>query len=652
MAKSSFNFYEDIANKTNSLTLVGLGNFGDHFTQEQRFGTNRHNLGAMLLNFIAKQTGLQWKVHTQETTFRFVQVPFSTTNHTLNLITFAGFINQSGENLLPFLIQTKILHKNLIICVDNINLPFGTYKLSNHIPNIQHNGLNNIKEQLKSKQIKVLQIGVDRHQPVSDWVLTNFTSSQLNRLQAEIFPQLWKKLQPLAQHWPKIKDPISFFYQSKTHLPLQKPHLAVIGGQWGDEGKGKIVDYCAYQFNYSTIARFGGGNNAGHTIYFGQTKKHFSLLPVTTIDSQKLAIIGRNCLLDLEHLVKELTSLTKDQKQINLQISPHCHLVMPYHLLLDQLQEVEDRSHQPIGTTKKGIGPCLEDKVGRFGIQLQDLFDLDHFRQKLSPILKSKNRLLTQVYGKTALDLSTIVDNLYQLFLKIKQYVTPVWHLGSANNQTTILFEGAQGTLLDVNFGTYPFVTSSNTLTWAIGNSFPLAFPQTKLLGVFKAYSSRVGSGPFPTEFAADSKIANHFVTHGHEYGVVTKRKRRVGWFDAVLSKYACQINHFDQLAITLLDVLTGCEEVKICVGYSQNQQTFTNLDKSFVWNQPFNCQYLTLPGWNQPITEITRYQDLPINAQKYLEKISELLNLPISLVSVGPKRSQTFTVGKILSDQ
>ena len=644
MEKNNLNFCENIDLKSNNLTLVGLGNFGSDFVQKERFALTRHNVGAMFLDFIVQKTKTTWQWK-QQPFSHFARINFLNQVHSLNLVTFSGFINQTGEHLLTFLTKTKVLTKNIILCVDNMNLPLGKYKLSNQIPHNHHNGLNNIKEKLKTHKIKVLQIGIDRQLPVTDWVLSKFSDSQLNRLNQEIFPQLWQKITKLATNWSAITDPLSTFYQKGTLSSSAKPHLAVIGGQWGDEGKGKIVDYCASQFNYSVVARFAGGNNAGHTIHLGEKKYHFSILPVTVINPQKRSIIGRNCLLDLSYLVEELDNLTKHQKEVNLQISPDCHLIMPYHLLFDQLQEKNDRGNQPIGTTKRGIGPCLQDKVGRFGIQLKDLFNIEHFEQKLQPILKSKNQVLTSIYQQKPLSLSMIVENYQKWFMQIKKYITPVWSIGSQLTKGRILFEGAQGSLLDIHFGTYPFVTSSNTISWAIGNSFPLAFTKTKRLGVFKAYSSRVGTGPFPTELDANSSIANHLVTHGHEYGVVTKRKRRVGWFDAVLARYACQINHFDQLAITLLDVLTGCQEVKICTGYYQNDQLFDRLDNGFDWNQPFTCQYLTLSGWTESINHLTCYQDLPVNAQKYLQKISELVNVSIALISVGAKRAETIVV-------
>lgn len=213
---------------------------------------------------------------------------------------------------------------------------------------------------------------------------------------------------PLIVNWSNVKDPASFFTNKHQISPFSS-HLAIIGAQWGDEGKGKIVDYIAHQFNYNIIARFAGGNNAGHTIYCNEQKHHFSLLPVSIINPHKQSIIGRNCLLNLSFLVSELRLLTKHQEEINLVISPACHLIMPYHLLLDQQQENKDRANQPIGTTKRGIGPCLQDKVGRFGIQLQDLFDLNHFRNKLAKILANKNHLLTTIYQQKSFDLETMV---------------------------------------------------------------------------------------------------------------------------------------------------------------------------------------------------------------------------------------------------
>ena len=647
MDKNSLNFCTSTASNKDVLTLIGLGNFSDTHNQKQRFDGTRHNVGAMFLHFIAKLYNKKWTSSDQSSAFTCTCVSMPEKNTCFHLVTFSGFINQSGANLLQFLNKTRILHRNLIICVDSVDLPFGHFKFSDRLPNNQHNGLNDIKTQLQTKQLKVLQIGVDRRQPLSDWVLSSFPSSQLNSLEQEVFPQLWKKMFRFATRCKNTKDSMSCFYQKSPLIDrsLSKQHLAVLGGQWGDEGKGKLVDYYAHHSDYSTVARFAGGNNAGHTIYLGQQKYHFSLLPVTIINPDKLSVIGRNCLLDLVHLINELQRLTQHQSKINLQISPDCHLIMPYHILFDQLQEQHDRAHQPLGTTKRGIGPCLQDKTGRFGIQLKDLFDVEHFRKKLTPILNSKNLILNKVYQQPNLSLTTIINQWQELFVQVKKYIAPVWNLGSFDNKSSILFEGAQGTLLDVDFGTYPFVTSSNTISWAVAKSFPAAFPRTRLLGVFKAYTSRVGQGPFPTEIADDSATAQHIVNHGHEYGVVTKRKRRVGWFDAVLAKYACQINNFREVAITLLDVLTGFSEVKICTAYYQNDQHFNSLDSSFDWKKPFTCQYITLPGWTTAISQITSYHQLPTPARDYLKKISQLLQVTIVLVSVGPQREQVINM-------
>lgn len=421
---------------------------------------------------------------------------------------------------------------------------------------------------------------------------------------------------------------------------------AVIGSQWGDEGKGKVTDYFAQDADI--IVRWSGGNNAGHTIVFDQKKFKLSVIPSGIFNQKVTCVIANGCVINLEKLIEEINYLKENGYNCNnLKISDRAHIIFPYHLALDESEE-KIKKEQAIGTTKKGIGPCYSDKINRVGIRIGDLLEQEQFMKKLIANVAVKNQILTKIYHyEKTFNAEEIAERIFKHLLpQLKQYITDTRVLLYENLQLEkkILFEGAQGTLLDLDHGTYPFVTSSHPIasSIAVGTGLPLK-AVTNIVGITKAYNTRVGAGVFPTEF--EDEIAKKIREVGNEYGTVSKRPRRIGWFDAVIAKYSAEINGFTGLAITLLDVLTGVKQLKVCTSYVLNGQEI-NYVPSQINN--FNlCQpkYITLPGWKEDITKVTSFEQLPINAKKYLAKISELVGVPITMFSVGPNRKQTIIV-------
>ena len=421
---------------------------------------------------------------------------------------------------------------------------------------------------------------------------------------------------------------------------------AVIGSQWGDEGKGKVTDYFAQDADI--IVRWSGGNNAGHTIVFDQKKFKLSVIPSGIFNQKVTCVIANGCVINLEKLIEEINYLKENGYNCNnLKISDRAHIIFPYHLALDESEE-KIKKEQAIGTTKKGIGPCYSDKINRVGIRIGDLLEQEQFMKKLIANVAVKNQILTKIYHyEKTFNAEEIAERIFKHLLpQFKQYITDTRVLLYENLQLEkkILFEGAQGTLLDLDHGTYPFVTSSHPIasSIAVGTGLPLK-AVTNIVGITKAYNTRVGAGVFPTEF--EDEIAKKIREVGNEYGTVSKRPRRIGWFDAVIAKYSAEINGFTGLAITLLDVLSGVKQLKVCTSYVLNGQEI-NYVPSQINN--FNlCQpkYITLPGWKEDITKVTSFEQLPINAKKYLAKISELVGVPITMFSVGPNRKQTIIV-------
>ena len=418
----------------------------------------------------------------------------------------------------------------------------------------------------------------------------------------------------------------------------------VLGAQWGDEGKGKVTDFFASTADY--VVRFQGGNNAGHTIVVGENKIALSLTPSGVLYPNCTPVIGSGCVVDIGFLKQELEML--NEKNINtdkLAISANAHVVMPYHKLLDELIE-ESLGENKIGTTKKGIGPCYADKIQRKGIRIQDLLDETNFEIKVRKNIEDVNLTLTKIYDHSPL----VVDDILDEFSTYKDIVTN--HVADASllianaikNKKTILFEGAQGTLLDIDHGTYPFVTSSNTSSGnaAIGSGIG---PKNldKIVGVTKAYISRVGSGPFITE--QKNEIGDFLIEKGAEFGVVTGRRRRCGWLDLISLKYSVRVNSLTELFITKLDVLSGLEELKLCVGYKDNDEVIT--DYPFNQNVLNSAEpvYETFDGWTDDISTVKSFEDLPNNAQSYIKAIEAFIEVPITFISVGPERTENIII-------
>ena len=418
----------------------------------------------------------------------------------------------------------------------------------------------------------------------------------------------------------------------------------VLGAQWGDEGKGKVTDFFASTADY--VVRFQGGNNAGHTIVGGDNNIALSLTPSGVLYPNCTPVIGSGCVVDIGFLKQELEML--NEKNINtdkLVISANAHVVMPYHKLLDELIE-ESLGENKIGTTKKGIGPCYADKIQRKGIRIQDLLDETNFEIKVRKNIEDVNLTLTKIYDHPPL----VVDDILDEFSTYKDIVTN--HVADASllianaikNKKTILFEGAQGTLLDIDHGTYPFVTSSNTSSGnaAIGSGVG---PKNidRIVGVTKAYISRVGSGPFLTE--QKNEIGDFLIEKGAEFGVVTGRRRRCGWLDLISLKYSVRVNSLTELFITKLDVLSGLEELKLCVGYKDNDEVIT--DYPFNQNVLNTAEpvYETFDGWTDDISTVKSFEDLPNNAQSYIKAIEAFIEVPITFISVGPERTENIII-------
>ena len=418
----------------------------------------------------------------------------------------------------------------------------------------------------------------------------------------------------------------------------------VLGAQWGDEGKGKVTDFFASTADY--VVRFQGGNNAGHTIVVGEDKIALSLTPSGVLYPSCTPVIGSGCVVDLGFLKQELEMLNK--KNINtdkLVISPNAHLVMPYHKLLDELIE-ESLGENKIGTTKKGIGPCYADKIQRKGIRVQDLLDKNIFDQKVKNNIEETNLTLTKIYNQVPLVADEIIEEFNDYIEMVSSHVadTSLLIANAIKDNKTILFEGAQGTLLDIDHGTYPFVTSSNTSSGNAATGSGVG-PKNldKIVGVTKAYISRVGSGPFLTE--QENEIGDYLIEKGAEFGVVTGRRRRCGWLDLISLKYSVRINSLTELFITKLDVLSGLEELKLCVGYESENGVTTDYPYDQNILNTAEPVYEILDGWTEDITSVKKFDDLPENAKKYINAIEDFIEVPITFISVGPERNQNIVI-------
>lgn len=418
--------------------------------------------------------------------------------------------------------------------------------------------------------------------------------------------------------------------------------VVIVGSQWGDEGKGKMTDYLSQ--NADLIVRYQGGNNAGHTIVFDGKTFKLHLIPSGIFFTDKLSVIGNGVVVNPQALVEELAYL-KDQgvDPSGLRISSRAHVTLPYHILLDKCQEKAKGEHK-VGTTNKGIGPTYMDKVSRIGIRIADLLDADTFAAKLKANLAEKNQLFEKLYDVEPLKFEDIYDKFYDLGQQIKQYVTDTSVLvnDALDNGKNVLFEGAQGVMLDVDHGTYPYVTSSNPIAGGVTTGVGVGPSKVQtVLGICKAYSTRVGDGPFPTELM--DATGDYIRETGHEYGTVTKRPRRIGWFDSVAMRHAKRVSGVNALSLNLLDVLTGLDTIKICTAYEINGEKIDYYPANL--NDLAACKpvYEELPGWTEDITHITHFEDLPANTQNYLKRLSELTGIALSTVSVGPDRLQTI---------
>ena len=420
----------------------------------------------------------------------------------------------------------------------------------------------------------------------------------------------------------------------------------VVGTQWGDEGKGKIIDVLAGKADY--VVRFQGGNNAGHTVVVNGKKFALQLLPSGMVLGKGKCIIGPGVVVDPKVLLHEMEELVKRGGNVdNLYISDRAHLIMPYHVKMDELREA--RAQGKIGTTKRGIGPCYADKVNRIGIRMIDLLNDDVFSQKLKIALEEKNQVFTKIYDESPLSYDEIYNNYISYREKIKHMVMDsVTEVNKALNENkTVLFEGAQALMLDINYGTYPYVTSSSPTSGGVTTGVGVPPSKiTKVIGVMKAYTTRVGEGPFLTEL--NDKLGEELRTVGGEFGVVTGRPRRCGWLDLVVGKHANLINGLTDIVITKIDVLSGIKTLKVCVGYEINGKKYETVPASSEDLYKAQPIYKEFPGWDEDISQITEFDKLPENCKKYLKFIEEYLECPISVVSVGPDRNQNIHIKEI----
>ncbi len=426
------------------------------------------------------------------------------------------------------------------------------------------------------------------------------------------------------------------------------PATVVVGTQWGDEGKGRVIDNLAEKSRM--VVRFQGGNNAGHTIVTEEGEFKFHLVPSGILYPQVTAVIGNGVVVDPRVLCEEIDSLkARGYSCENLRLSGNAHLIMPYHILLDAAIETT-LGRRKIGTTKRGIGPCYTDKAARIGIRVQDLLDKKILRQKLDTAIGLKNDLLEKVYNSPGVDPFEVMEQYARFADELSPYIADTSLLidKALKRGEQVLFEGAQGTLLDIDHGTYPFVTSSNPIAGAacVGAGVgPTRIEE--VIGVCKAYTTRVGEGPFPTELSGE--LGDHFVKTGVEYGTTTGRRRRCGWLDLVILKYAVRLSGITGLAITKLDVLSGLDQLNVCSMYEYEHDGAHENYIDFPPHQSifYHCQpvYQNLPGWKEDITGARKLADLPQEARDYLDLIAEEAGVPVKIVSVGPGRDQIVEV-------
>ena len=420
------------------------------------------------------------------------------------------------------------------------------------------------------------------------------------------------------------------------------PAIVIVGTQWGDEGKGKATDLLADDVNY--VVRYQGGNNAGHTIIVGDTTLKLHLVPSGVMYSHVTPVIGDGVVVDPGVLLEELDGLVEQGLDVSrLKISSNAHLIMPYHRELDAVTE-RYLGRQKLGTTKRGIGPTYADKASRVGLRVQDLYDMKIFRQKLDVVLKEKNAILSRVYNRLPMK-AVDIETEYAVYAeRLRPYIADTMmllHEGLEKGET-VLLEGAQGTLLDLDHGTYPFVTSSNPVSGGAMTGAGLGPKHIeRVIGITKAYVTRVGAGPFPTEL--HDEIGERMTAVGREFGTTTGRRRRVGWFDAVLARYAARVNGLTEHFLTKLDVLSEFDTLKVCSAYRYQDEEFEHFPPHQTAFHHAEPVYEEMEGWRTDITEVTEYAKLPKQAQAYVERLEELSGTPIRWVSVGPARRQTL---------
>jgi adenylosuccinate synthase len=426
-----------------------------------------------------------------------------------------------------------------------------------------------------------------------------------------------------------------------NNMGKQMSVTILVGSQWGDEGKGKVVDILSDRFDI--VARYQGGANAGHTIIIDDKKYVLHLIPSGILRDEVTCVIGGGVVIDPVALFEEISFLKSHGIDTDgrLHISHNAHLIMPYHKLLDKISEQSDNK---IGTTGRGIGPCYIDKYARKGIKIVDLLDKKTLEEKIRINLLEKNKILRKVYEHDELDVERIIDEYIAFDVVIDKYVkdTSTYLNDALDKGKSVLLEGAQGALLDVDFGTYPYVTSSSPT--AGGACTGTGIPPTRIdsvFGIVKAYTTRVGLGPFPTELSDDE--GDFLRSEGAEFGATTGRPRRCGWFDAFLLNYSRMINGIKQVAVTKLDVLSNFEKIKVCVGYEQNGVKVKSFPSNSAQMESVTPVYETLNGWKKDISDVTSYDDLPGETKDYLQFIAKQSGFDISIISVGPKRSQTI---------
>ena len=431
------------------------------------------------------------------------------------------------------------------------------------------------------------------------------------------------------------------------------PGIVLIGAQWGDEGKGKATDLIGSKVDF--VARFNGGNNAGHTVVVGDKSYALHLLPSGVISPNVTPVIGNGVVVDPEVLFEEIDALqSRGVDCSRLLVSEEAHVITPYHRVIDKVTERFLGKHK-IGTTGRGIGPTYADKINRVGIRVHDLFNAEHLRDKVESSLHQKNQMLIKLYNQHPIDIDEVTAQLVELGKRLKPYVadTSLVLNNALDEGKTVLFEGGQATMLDVDHGTYPFVTSSNPTAGGACTGTGVGPTRiTRVIGVAKAYITRVGEGPFPTELLDEQ--GDWLREHGHEYGVTTGRPRRCGWFDSVVTRYASRVNGLTDIVLTKLDVLTGLKDIPVCVAYDVTlaDGTVKRMNEMPVDQSLFAAAkpvYEMLPGWSEDISQIHKFEDLPENTQSYVKRLEDLSHCRISAIGTGPQRDHIISVHSLI---